>query len=185
MQVELKQLQQQLGVTLIFVTHDQEEAMTVSDRIAVMNAGRIDQIGTPSEIYNRPRTRFVASFVGTLNILQARVLDGASGRVAVDDQEIVVSTGLSGITAGETCTLALRPEAVALDMRASERNHLAGTIEEVSFLGSIVRVRVRFRQNSISLDTFNNPGMKLPERDQPVTVSFGREDLLVLDQAVG
>src|SRR5258708_27959013 len=66
MQFELKQLQQQLGVTLVFVTHDQEEAMTVSDRIAVMNAGRIDQIGSPSEIYNRPRTRFVSDFIGRI-----------------------------------------------------------------------------------------------------------------------
>ena len=77
MQVELKQLQQQLGVTLIFVTHDQEEAMTVSDRIAVMNAGRIDQIGSPSEIYNRPRTRFVSDFIGEINLFEGEWRDGA------------------------------------------------------------------------------------------------------------
>ena len=77
MQFELKQLQQQLGVTLIFVTHDQEEAMTVSDRIAVMNAGRIEQIGTPSEIYNRPRTRFVADFIGEINLFEGEWRDGA------------------------------------------------------------------------------------------------------------
>src|SRR6266850_4620549 len=77
MQVELKQLQQQLGVTLIFVTHDQEEAMTVSDRIAVMNAGRIDQIGSPSEIYNRPRTRFVADFIGEINLFEGEWREGS------------------------------------------------------------------------------------------------------------
>src|SRR2546422_67557 len=77
MQFELKQLQQQLGVTLIFVTHDQEEAMTVSDRIAVMNAGRIEQIGSPSEIYNRPRTRFVADFIGEINLFEGEWRDGA------------------------------------------------------------------------------------------------------------
>src|SRR5258707_1366113 len=77
MQVELKLLQQQLGVTLIFVTHDQEEAMTVSDRIAVMNAGRIDQIGSPSEIYNRPRTRFVSDFIGEINLFEGEWRDDA------------------------------------------------------------------------------------------------------------
>ena len=77
MQFELKQLQQQLGVTLIFVTHDQEEAMTVSDRIAVMNAGRIEQIGSPSEIYNRPRTRFVSDFIGEINLFEGEWRDGA------------------------------------------------------------------------------------------------------------
>jgi putative spermidine/putrescine transport system ATP-binding protein len=182
---EIRAVQRELGITTIYVTHDQEEALSMSDRIVVMNEGRVEQIGTPSEIYNRPRTRFVASFVGTLNILQARVLDGASGRVMVDDQEIIVPTGLSGIKSGETCALALRPEAVTLDAQAGERNHLAGLIEEVSFLGSIVRVRVRVRQNCICLDTFNNPGTKLPERGQPATVSFGRDDVLVLDQPAG
>ena len=79
-------------------------------------------------------------------------------------------------------SLALRPEAVILEDRAGDRNRLQGAIEEVSFLGSVVRVRVRFKDNKLSLDTFNNPGMKLPERGQPVTVSFAREDLLVLEQ---
>jgi putative spermidine/putrescine transport system ATP-binding protein len=79
--------------------------------------------------------------------------------------------------------VALRPEAVSLNGTGSERNRLNGTIEEVSFLGSVVRIRVRFKQNAISLDTFNNPGVTPPERGQPVTVSFNREDLLVLEGA--
>jgi putative spermidine/putrescine transport system ATP-binding protein len=180
---EIRALQRELGITTIYVTHDQEEALSMSDRIVVMNEGRVEQIGTPFEIYNLPRTRFVASFVGTLNILQAQVLDGAAGRVAVDDQEIVVATGLTGVSPGETCSLALRPEAIRLDEPANGRNHLAGAIEEVSFLGSVVRIRVRFRQNSVSIDTFNNPGMKLPDRGSPVTISFARDDLVVLQQA--
>ena len=179
---EIRAVQRELGITTVYVTHDQEEALSMSDRIVVMNEGRVEQIGTPSEIYNRPRTRFVASFVGTLNILQARVLDAASGRVAVDDQEVAVASGVPGRSAGDTVSLALRPEAVILEDRAGDRNRLQGAIEEVSFLGSVVRVRVRFKDNKLSLDTFNNPGMKLPERGQPVTVSFAREDLLVLEQ---
>jgi putative spermidine/putrescine transport system ATP-binding protein len=182
---EIRALQRELGITTIYVTHDQEEALSMSDRIVVMNEGRVEQIGTPFEIYNRPRTRFVASFVGTLNILQARVLDGATGRVAIDDQEVEVASGLSGIPSGDKCSLALRPEAILLDSQAAGRNHLKGTIEEVSFLGSVVRVRVRLKENSVSLDTFNNPGIKLPERGQPVTISFAKDDLLVLQQPAG
>ena len=107
MQFELKQLQQQLGVTLIFVTHDQEEAMTVSDRIAVMNAGRIDQIGSPSEIYNRPRTRFVADFIGEINLFEGEWRDGA-----------FVSNGKPLPAQGEPRsgrgTIAIRPERMRL-----------------------------------------------------------------------
>jgi putative spermidine/putrescine transport system ATP-binding protein len=179
---EIRSVQRDLGITTIYVTHDQEEALSMSDRIVVMNEGRVEQIGTPFEVYNRPRTRFVASFVGTLNLLQARVLDAAAGRAAVDGQEIAVASGLPGYAAGDAVTLALRPEAILLEDRTGDRNRLQGTIEEVSFLGSVVRVRVRFNENRLSLDTFNNPGMKLPERGQPVTASFGRDDVIVLEE---
>jgi putative spermidine/putrescine transport system ATP-binding protein len=180
---EIRAVQRELGITTVYVTHDQEEALSMSDRIVVMNEGRVEQMGTPFEIYNRPKTRFVASFVGTLNMLKAQVLDAASGRVSIDGQEVLVATGLQGLRNGETCSLALRPEAVLLGQHGPERNHMNGTIQEVSFLGSVVRVRVRFHDNVVSLDTFNNPGMRLPERGQPVTVSFSREDLLLLEEA--
>jgi putative spermidine/putrescine transport system ATP-binding protein len=93
-----------------------------------------------------------------------------------------VSRSLSGLGAGEVCSLALRPEAIVIDERRADGNRVNGVVEEVSFLGSVVRIRVRFQQSSVSLDTFNNPGMQLPERGRPVTVSFAKEDLLVLDQ---
>jgi putative spermidine/putrescine transport system ATP-binding protein len=178
---EIRALQRTLGITTIYVTHDQEEALSMSDRIVVMSEGRIEQIGTPFEIYNYPRTRFVASFVGTLNILRGRVTDAARGAIAVDDQEIVAARGLgNGHAAGAACTVALRPEAVTLSDGDDARNRMHGTIEEVSFLGSVVRIRVRFRDNAVSLDTFNNPTAAPPERGAPATVSFAREDLLVL-----
>jgi putative spermidine/putrescine transport system ATP-binding protein len=180
---EIRAVQRNLGITTIYVTHDQEEALSMSDRIVVMNEGRIEQIGTPFEIYNYPRTRFVASFVGTLNVLRARVLDPASGRIEVDGQEVVTGRAITDAPAGELRSVALRPEAVSLDDRGGERNRLNGTIEEVSFLGSVVRIRVRFKDNFVSLDTFNNPGAPPPERGQPVTVNFARDDLLVLEGA--
>ena len=180
---EIRSVQRSLGITTIYVTHDQEEALSMSDRIVVMNEGRVEQIGTPFEIYNFPRTRFVASFVGTLNILRGRVVDPATGRIAIDGQEVVVGRGLADAKAGDIRSVALRPEAVTLQDQSADRNKLNGTIEEVSFLGSIVRIRVRFKESAISLDTFNNPGSAPPERGQAATVSFAREDLLALEGA--
>src|SRR5882724_4338984 len=180
---EIRSVQRSLGITTIYVTHDQEEALSMSDRIVVMNEGRVEQIGTPFEIYNFPRTRFVASFVGTLNILRSRVVDPASGRIAIDDQEISTARGIVDAQAGEVRSVALRPEAVSLDDVDGGHNKMRGTIEEVSFLGAIVRIRVRFKENAISLDTFNDPGVSPPQRGQPATVAFAREDLLVLEGA--
>jgi putative spermidine/putrescine transport system ATP-binding protein len=180
---EIRSVQRSLGITTIYVTHDQEEALSMSDRIVVMNEGRVEQIGTPFEIYNHPRTRFVASFVGTLNILGAKILDPASGRIEVDGQAIAAARGVADAKVGEMRAVALRPEAATLNGAAGERNRLEGTIEEVSFLGSVVRVRVRIGESAISLDTFNNPNAPPPARGEPVTVSFAREDLLVLEGA--
>jgi putative spermidine/putrescine transport system ATP-binding protein len=194
---EIRSLQRALGITTIYVTHDQEEALSMSDRIVVMNEGRVEQIGTPFEIYNQPKTRFVASFVGTLNLLKCKVVDPAQGRITVDGQEIVTSRPIPH-AAGVACLSALRPEAVSLHKSEMQeaaaiastfakdsgpRNRLQGTVEEVSFLGSVVRIRVRFKDNAVSLDTFNNPNALPPERGSAVTVSFGREDVLVLEGA--
>ena len=179
---EIRAVQRELGITTIYVTHDQEEALSISDRIVVMNEGRIEQIGAPFEIYNYPRTRFVASFVGTLNILSGKVLDAAAGKIEVDGQAILAANAIEGARAGENCSVALRPEAVTLGAAASERNTMQGVIEEVSFLGAVVRIRVRLDRNTISLDTFNNPSALPPERGQPATVTFAPSDLLVLDR---
>ena len=113
---EIRALQQALGITTIYVTHDQEEALSMSDRIVVMNEGRVEQVGTPFEIYNTPRTRFVASFVGTLSFMRARVLDPAAGRIMVGDQEIVAARGLPQAKPGEIWSVALRPEAALLEV---------------------------------------------------------------------
>jgi putative spermidine/putrescine transport system ATP-binding protein len=180
---EIKTVQRELGITTIYVTHDQEEALSMSDRIVVMNEGRVEQIGTPFEVYNYPRTRFVASFVGTLNILRARVIDAARGQITIDDQAIVARRGIADAKVDAIRLVALRPEAVSLADPGGERNRMRGTIEDVSFLGSVMRIRVRFSENAISLDTFNNPGLAPPQRGQEVTVGFAHEDVLVLEGA--
>ena len=185
---EIRALQLKLGITTIYVTHDQEEALSMSDRIVVMNEGRVEQVGTPFEIYNRPRTRFVASFVGTLSILQGTVVEPATGRVRVGGQELLAARAIPQ-AAGSVCTLALRPEAAVLEgkgaagMPGEGRNRLQAFIDEVSFLGSVVRIRVRLQDVTLSLDTFNDPGEAPPNRGAPVVVTFASRDLLVLDAA--
>jgi putative spermidine/putrescine transport system ATP-binding protein len=179
---DIRALQRELGITSIFVTHDQEEALSISDRIVVMNEGRVEQIGTPSEIYNYPRTRFVASFVGTLNVLSGQVVDPASGRIVVEGQELRTSHAFEAGDAGKRRLLAVRPEAIVLEAPVNGRNTLAATVEEVNFLGAVVRIRARVNEAVISLDVFNDPNRRLPERGQPVGLGFSHENLLVLEE---
>jgi spermidine/putrescine ABC transporter ATP-binding subunit len=125
MQFELKSLQQELGVTTIFVTHDQEEAMTISDRIAVMNAGRIEQIGTPREIYDRPTTRFVSDFIGEINLLAGEWRDGG---FMVDGQVLPApATAQAGIA-----TMAIRPERMQLTQNVESA--LKGRVRTSTFV---------------------------------------------------
>src|SRR6476660_1345242 len=111
---EIRSIQRQLGITTVYVTHDQEEALSLSDRVVVMNEGHIEQLGVPSEIYNFPTTAFVASFVGTLNLVTARVIDPGAGRLSVDGQEARTSKAVTDVGANGRVTLALRPEGIGL-----------------------------------------------------------------------
>ena len=154
---EIRAIQRQLGITTVYVTHDQEEALSLSDRVVVMSDGRIEQVGTPAEIYNSPATPFVASFVGTLNLLAARVIDASEGRLNVEGQEIRSAKPVTEGGNGSTVTLALRPESLELGEHGGS-NQFSGTIEDISFLGSIVRARMRLAEGVlVSFDTFNDP----------------------------
>jgi putative spermidine/putrescine transport system ATP-binding protein len=109
---EIRSIQKELGITTVFVTHDQEEALSISDRIVVMYGGKAEQVGTPFEIYNRPATKFVANFVGTLNVLEGTVSDAAAGKVRINAEEIAMKGRLNGSKTGDKMSLALRPEAI-------------------------------------------------------------------------
>ena len=176
MRAEIRALQRALGITTIFVTHDQEEALSLSDRIVVMNAGRIEQVGSPLEIYNAPRTRFVAGFVGTTNVLSARILDAAAGAIEIDGQTVLAARSLNG---GAARAVALRPEALRLGAELPCR--LIGTTEAVAFLGSIVRVRVRLGAQTLVVDQFNARGVPPPAESEPITLCFAPQDLNFLD----
>ncbi len=143
MQLELKRLQHDTGITFVFVTHDQQEALTMSDRIAVMERGRILQIGTPAEIYEHPNCRFVAEFIGDTNLIEAvpggRAADGIRFRLG-EAGEIVAASG--GPANGARVTLAVRPERVDLAPPATP-DTLKGWIEEVVYVGSDTSFHVR------------------------------------------
>ena len=164
---EIRALQRELGITTIYVTHDQEEALSMSDRIVVMSEGRVEQVGTPFEIYNYPAHALRRLVRRHAQHPAGTVVDPAPGGIAVDGQEIVATRGVERREAGDARSVALRPRAVTLDGAGGRRaTAWQGTIEEVSFLGSVVRIRVRFGDNAVSLDTFNNPNAPPPERGQ-------------------
>jgi putative spermidine/putrescine transport system ATP-binding protein len=178
---EIRALQRSLGITTIFVTHDQEEALSMSDRIVVMNEGAIEQVGSPSEIYNRPRTRFVASFVGTLNLLGGEIVDAARGRVVIEGQPVATEDPIPGARAGEIRQFALRPEALKLGAGEDDRNRLTGIVEEVAFLGAVVRLRARIGGSDVLIDVFNSGAAPPAARGASITVNFGRGDLIALE----
>jgi putative spermidine/putrescine transport system ATP-binding protein len=178
---EIRAIQRKLGITTIFVTHDQEEALSISDRIVVMNAGIADQIGTPSDIYNRPSTRFVAGFVGTLNILEAKVEDRQASLVRFGGRSIALpSTHLNGSGNGAAITVALRPEALSLTPTPTSDAALEGRVTSVSFLGSVIRTKLDVDGQPISFDMFNNPFVTPPAIGDTATAHFAASDVLVI-----
>jgi putative spermidine/putrescine transport system ATP-binding protein len=177
---EIRAIQKKLGITTIYVTHDQEEALSMSDRIVVMNAGIAEQVGDPFTIYNRPATRFVAGFVGTLNALEAVVTDPATGSITLDGQPIRLNRPINA-AAGAKIGLALRPETLALGPRPETDGALHGTVRDVQFLGSVLRVRVALNGQVVALDSFNTAALRPPAVGDTVEVSFATADVLVSD----
>ncbi|MEX2462252.1 MAG: polyamine ABC transporter ATP-binding protein [Paenibacillaceae bacterium] len=144
MQFELKHLQQQLGITFIYVTHDQEEALTMSDRVAIMNNGRVEQIATPDEIYNRPQTRFIADFIGETNLLQGKII-----RHAEKDMEVLVEgmtfvvTENRDVVSQENVYISIRPELINMSRSpVEEQSCLVGRVTEHVFVGSTFKTIV-------------------------------------------
>ncbi|MGE0846158.1 MAG: ABC transporter ATP-binding protein [Flavobacteriaceae bacterium] len=181
---EIRSLQKSLGITTIFVTHDQEEALSMSDRIVVMHDGHAEQVGTPFEVYNAPATRFVASFVGTLNLIDATVADAAKGVVAFGGQKATAARKLAG-RKGDPCTVALRPETVGAETGSAgsrRGNALQGTVADVSFLGSIVRLKVDVEGSEFLVDRFNDPSTPPPAKGEKVRLVFSPRDLMVIDR---
>jgi putative spermidine/putrescine transport system ATP-binding protein len=180
LRAEIRSIQQKLGITAIYVTHDQEEALSLSDRVVVMNAGRIEQVGTPFEIYNFPQTSFVANFVGTLNAVKAEVVDPDKKLIGIDGIQIETADSLDGRVKGDKITVAIRPERLNFVSVERKANVLDCTIENITFLGSVVRIQVKIGDAKFNMDTFNNPFLELPKIGDKDQVTCSREAVLVL-----
>jgi spermidine/putrescine transport system ATP-binding protein len=151
MQLELKHLQSQLGITFIYVTHDQEEALTMSNRIVLMRQGRVEQVGTPQDLYDRPASRYVADFIGETNLLEGKVEGGSPGPVFVRaGDHLLRGWSEAALTPGSAVWLSVRPEAVRLVDEGtlhSGDNLLEGTVTEAVYVGSLIRVHVTLPGN--------------------------------------
>jgi spermidine/putrescine transport system ATP-binding protein len=143
LQVELKRIQREVGITFVYVTHDQEEALTMSDRIAVMNRGRIEQIGSPEDVYERPATTFVAGFIGVSNLIPASVV--GPGRIRLE-RGPEVSTDTAGLTNGERCHAVVRPEKLRVELETGAASNgvprVDGVVESSLYLGTATQLVV-------------------------------------------
>ena len=183
LQVELKRVQLEVGITFVYVTHDQEEALTMSDRIAVMNHGKVEQLGTPEELYERPRTRFVADFIGTTNLLSGAVesADVATALVRLDTGERCMVAG-GKLRSGDPVELSIRPESIALrrvNGSAGDASPLRATVEQVAYLGGNVQYIVRTGGGLSITALVPKTGDRLPVGDT-VDVSWPPAEALVL-----
>jgi putative spermidine/putrescine transport system ATP-binding protein len=180
LRAQIREIQKRLGITAIFVTHDQEEALSISDRIVVMNEGKMEQLGTPFEIYNFPQTEFVANFVGSLNTAVAEVDDPAKGLLSVDGVQFSSAAKMDGLSRGDRVRIAIRPERFSFASEVRKANVVECCIENITFLGSVVRVHMLIGDSKFTMDTFNYPSLELPRIGAMEQVTCSREAVLVL-----
>lgn len=167
---EVRRIQLELGITTVYVTHDQEEALSISDRVAVLSEGRAEQVGTPAEIYNRPRTPFVASFVGTVNQIEAVVVSAAEGTVRCGDRVMAVDGDISGRPEGSEVAVYLRPEDVGLVADETPgRDASPGKVRSLTFLGPVTRVGLDCGLGQLVADVSSDIALHLAIGD-PVAV---------------
>jgi spermidine/putrescine transport system ATP-binding protein len=184
MQVELTNLHRQLGITFIMVTHDQEEALSLSDRIAVMNNGQIEQIGTPSDIYDRPRTAFVADFIGDTNLLPGRIDQTYPSQV-----QVTTDSGLRVLAVGssdaQAVVVSVRPEKINLSLSApaAANNCYQGHISHLMYLGTHLHCVVRLSSGETLMVRQPNRTESLVGVDTAVYVHWAADDCLVLAPA--
>jgi spermidine/putrescine transport system ATP-binding protein len=180
MQLELKRIQHEMGITFVHVTHDQEEAMTMADVIAVMNHGRIEQLGTATELYERPQTAFVAGFLGVSNLLPGRV--AGEGLVSLDagDEIRVPPDRLAGRTG--RVAAGVRPEKLRLGPPEEGENSLAGTVREAAYVGVSTQYVVETRAGLVDVYVQNvRPGLGVAGSGEAATVSWSPDCTFIVD----
>ena len=183
MQVEIKEIQRRLGMTVVYVTHDQEEAMNMSDRIAIMSRGRIAQVGTPSDVYERPANAFVGRFLGEANILEAPVerIEGDVATLRVGELALRAKVR-DAAKVGQRVSLFVRPERVAIGDTGGNTggNRVTGRVRRISFLGNIVRYQVEIATSTHVVVDVQNLGRKAYAADDSIALGWTVEDSLML-----
>ena len=180
LQLELKRIQTEVGITFVYVTHDQEEALTMSDRIAVMHAGRVEQLGTPEELYERPATRFVADFIGSTNLLHGVVESDSTVRLDTGERAMASSGGLR---TGSAVEISLRPESIALALGVVDGG-IPGTVEQAAYLGTNVTYQVRTAGGLVLSVLASKTGDRLPVGSD-VTATWSPSEALILGGGPG
>ena len=180
MQLELKALQQQLGITFVYVTHDQEEAMTMSDRIAVMSKGKVQQMGTPVEIYERPANKFVADFIGESNFFEGQIKSLSQSEAVVSIPELNAElTGLpvsQGLVNGEEVTVSIRPEKILITEKGMSLNTFTGKVMNTVYIGTDTHVYADVQGKRVKVFEQN----RISRLDPGSFYSVGQEVLLVM-----
>jgi iron(III) transport system ATP-binding protein len=162
MRREILDLQRKLDLTTIFVTHDQEEANTISDRIAVLNDGIIQQVGTPLELYDQPKNRFVAHFLGTANLIDGTIQKARGKTIFSAADGLTIPAGGAGLQPGEHCTAMFRPQSLHVSARGGKTpkgsTNMSGTVEHREFLGNLIRYAVRVGEHLLLADETHESG---------------------------
>ncbi len=181
MRYEIRRIQQQIGITSVYVTHDQVEAMTMSDRIVVMNEGRIEQVGSPTEIYRRPNNRFVADFIGKANFVTGKVQGMADGRLSVAalGSTVTVAASENNFQAGQEVTLVIRPEMAQINP-PQEAAHVEGIVRQSAYLGSLVEYDVEAGGQVLSLVEHDPRRTTIHAKGEKVQVRFLDDCLYVI-----
>ncbi|WP_010478896.1 ABC transporter ATP-binding protein [Thermococcus zilligii] len=178
MRSEIRRIQRELGITVIYVTHDQEEAMAISDRIAVMNVGTVEQVGTPKEIYETPRTEFVASFMGKTNVIPAKVVERNGDKVTVEFEGITLD-GLSYTEKSDNVVIVIRPERIKLKP-VENAVSFTGTVDLIEYYGFFIEVVGLFGDTRIIARTISDREVSHLKPLQEVTFYVDRDDIIVL-----
>ncbi|AIF69503.1 spermidine/putrescine ABC transporter ATP-binding protein [Palaeococcus pacificus DY20341] len=178
MRSEIRRIQRELGITVLYVTHDQEEAMAISDRLAVMNVGTVEQVGTPKEIYEEPRTEFVASFMGKTNVVPAKVVDREGDKVSVEFESYRID-GLTYTEKSDDVVIVIRPERINLHP-VDNAVSITGKVDLIEYYGFFIEVVGMFGNTRIISRTIGDKDIKKLRPQGEVTFYINREDILVL-----
>ncbi|OYR32505.1 MULTISPECIES: ABC transporter ATP-binding protein [Brucella] len=180
MQMDIRDIHHRLGLTIVFVTHDQTEALTMSDRIAIFNHGKIEQIGEPSEIYDRPKTQFVAEFIGETNLVSGTVASSSNGIVDVtlDDGQTIKVASTAGLEPRSTINVSVRPERIELGQSGAAKNQLKVTVADIVYHGDHLQVQVDAGNRSFVVKATRTA--ITPKIGQEVIASFAPEQCWVV-----